>query len=678
MVRLFRLGLGRDPDPVELVGYADRLRTGGSVADIAALLAGTDEFRSVHGPERGADADFVRTVWSHVCGAEDPAGEAAANALAQGRSRAGLMAALIAWPQLQSRLPLLPGLAPGASAGDDTAYAVWIAAYDTPGQAALQSLPQIGGPVLSLVVAVGDTEPEAAARTVRSLQHQVYQGWELVVAARPLSPWPKKVLAQVVNADERIRIVDGARGANTAVLLAEALRHTNGAMVGMLVPGDELSPTALYEAVLALQSQPQTLLLFTDEDSLRDGVRTAPRFKPAWSPDAMQAGNTIGQLALFDRALLEDAGGLQPNAWPNHVDDLTIRAAAKAGMAAVHHLPAMVFHRQARAAVAVPRSSSAAGLEGQALHQPSPMPTGSLPLVSVIVPTRNHADLLARCADGVLNGTDYAPLELLIVDNGSDQPNAVALLAELAADARVRIVHRPDRFNFAALNNAAAVDARGELLVLLNNDVEILDPAWLTTLVRHAVRPDIGIVGAKLLYPDNTVQHAGILLGPDGAATHVGRGAPADDPGYLGQLSCTRDLCAVTGACLAIRAATWKMVDGMDERLAIAWNDIDLCLRVRQAGLRVIWTPDVVLLHRESASRGLEAADPAELARFRQEQTLVRARWGAAVDADPFLNANLLAEPSGHLCLTKPRGSRPWDADEMRSSVLPQATWQAV
>ena len=174
-------------------------------------------------------------------------------------------------------------------------------------------------------------------------------------------------------------------------------------------------------------------------------------------------------------------------------------------------------------------------------------------------------------------------------------------------------------------------------------------------MVAQVSRPGVGIVGARLLYPDRTVQHAGILLGPGGRATHVGRGAGADDPGYLGQLASMRDVSAVTGACLAISTDTWRRVGGMDERLAVTWNDVDLCLQVRKAGLRVVWTPRATLLHRESVTRGLEAADPAKLARFRDEQALVRAEWGEALEHDPFLNANLLALDSGPLVLTRPR-----------------------
>jgi GT2 family glycosyltransferase len=281
-------------------------------------------------------------------------------------------------------------------------------------------------------------------------------------------------------------------------------------------------------------------------------------------------------------------------------------------------------------------------------------------MVTVVVPHRDRADLLATCTAGVLERTDYPALEVLIVDNGSTEAATERLLARLTEDGRVRVLPQPGPFNFAALNNAAVAQARGDVLLLLNNDTDVLEAGWLRELVSHVMRPDVGVAGARLLYPDRTIQHAGILLGPGMAATHVGRGAPLGDAGYLGQLACTREVSAVTAACLCLRTEIWRMVGGMDERLAVTWNDVDLCLRVRKAGKRVIWTPHATLLHHESVTRGFECADPARLARFREEQQLMRTIWGEWLNEDPFLNPNLLAEESGRLVLTKPRGQRPW------------------
>jgi GT2 family glycosyltransferase len=356
--------------------------------------------------------------------------------------------------------------------------------------------------------------------------------------------------------------------------------------------------------------------------------------------------DAVGQLALYRTGLIAELGGLDPAAAPHEAYDLARRAVAVAGPGRIRHVPAVLFHR-----AAAPPPDPPAPLP--------PAPPDPLPPVSVIMPTRDRADLLAVAAQGVLHGTDYPALELMVVDNGSTEPAALALLAELDADPRVQVLPWPGAFNFAAMNNAAARRAKGQVLLLLNNDVQLIDPGWLRAMVAHAVRPDVGAVGARLLYRDGSLQHGGMALGPAGRATHLLRGAPRDAPGYGNQLAATRELSAVTAACLAIRADVWARVGGMDERLPVAWNDVDLCQRVRAAGLRVIWTPHAVLLHLEGETRGADAADPARQARFLADQALYRETWGRAADEDPFLNPNLIAGDR-QLLLAPPRRPRPW------------------
>ncbi len=607
VVRLFRVTLRRDPDPVELDAYADMLRRG---QDLTALA-------------------------QHLTGA------------AQG---AAALADLAESDPVVAETPLLPGLAPGAPPDDALAYRLWIALYDTPPAGVVAALPPSAGPLVSLAMTVGDSQIDAALRTARSLRAQTHAEWELLLATHIASPWPRRALADLSREDSRVRVVEGARREPPGAVLARAAEDGQGALFGLLRTGDTLAPTALHEMADALRRHPDALVLHSDEDVRTEGgERTAPRFKAAVSPDFAPSGDPLGQLALYRQELLAELGGLRAEAWPRQGAELAARAIARAGPARTHHVPAVLFHAAAPPPAPVPAPGAVFALPA------------SPPLVSVIVPTRDHAALLACCARGVLAETRYDALELLVADNGSTDPDALALLARLAQDARVRVLPMPGPFNFAALNNAAAAQARGEVLLLLNNDIEVLEPLWLAHMVAHAMRPDVGAVGAKLLYPDGAVQHAGLLLGPDGAATHVGRHAAADGRFYLGQLDGPRDLSAVTGACLAMRAQVWAAVGGMDERLAVTWNDVDLCLRVRAAGLRVVWTPQAVLRHHESATRGVESADPARLARFAREQAMVRATWGDALDRDPFLNANLLAQPSGALVLTRPRRRRPWE-----------------
>jgi len=568
----------------------------------------------------------------------DPAIPGLAAAMA-GLSRADAAAAIAGAAPVFMRAPLLPGLFPGVAPDDPTAYGLWVALHDTPPPDL--RLPPMQGPRISLAMPAGDSEAEAALRTLASLQAGAYPDWELCVATRLHSAWPARILARAAEGEPRLRLLPGPGGLDD---LNAALAARTGTVAGCLQPGDTLPPTGLWEAVQAWTAHPAPALLYSDEDQAGpDGIRRAPRFKPDYSRDAHQAGIPIGQLALYAAALLDQLGGLHPSPDPWH--DLALRAAALAGPSGMLHVPAVLIH--------------AAGPPPPVQPRPALPALTDLPAVTVILLTKDHPDLLAASTAGVLRHTDYPTLELLVVDNGSTSPDALALLDTLSATPRVRVLRRPGPFNFSALNNAAAQEASGEVLVLLNNDTEMPDPAWLRELVRHAVRPDVGVVGARLLHRDGTLQHGGMVLGPKGRAVHVLRGAPRDTPGYEGQLAVPRDLSAVTGACLAIRREVWARVGGMHEGLPVAWNDVDLCQRVRAAGLRVVWTPDSVLLHLEGATRGEDAADAASQARFLADAARYRSLWGTAADEDPFLNSNLYATDDA-LVLAPPRRPRPW------------------
>ncbi len=562
----------------------------------------------------------------------------------EGLGRPELLAAVAEAAPVRARSPLLPGLFPDVPPDDPVAYAFWTEAHDAIPPGALSRIAPQPGPRVSLAMRAGDSEVEAVLRTAASLQAQVHRDWELRLACRLHSPWPRRAVTASAEADPRIALVELPPLTPAIEALNLALRAGTGAVVGLLEPGDTLPPTALLEALSAFG--PDTLLVFTDEDQADpSGRRTAPRFKPGFSPDAMQALDGIGQLALYRAELIAELGGLDPAAAPHQAHDLARRAAAVAGPGRIRHVPAVLFHRAAPPPPDPPA--------------PPPPLLPDPPPVTVIMPTRDRADLLAVAAQGVLRATDYPALDLIVVDNGSAEPAALALLSELGTDPRAQVLPFPGAFNFSAMNNAAARRARGQVLLLLNNDVELIDPGWLRAMVVHAMRPDVGAVGARLLYRDGSLQHGGMALGPAGGATHLLRGAPRDAPGYLGQLSATRDVSAVTAACLAIRADVWARVGGMNERLPVAWNDVDLCQRVRAAGLRVVWTPHAVLLHLEGETRGEDAADPARQARFLADRALYRAAWGAAADDDPFLNPNLIAGDR-QLLLAPPRRPRPW------------------
>jgi GT2 family glycosyltransferase len=429
------------------------------------------------------------------------------------------------------------------------------------------------------------------------------------------------------------------------------------------------------------------------------------------------AQDYLNDFTVYRRIFLEKLGPLRPELENAVFYDLALRATAATTPDRIVHLPAVLYHRrrwpirlsQDDEGGRVPASDFAAytantpprghaspdmcgslgqtsavaarravrehldsrGYPDAAVESAPTMPNSNriiwplpqpLPLVSVIIPTRDRSELLAQCVEGVLNRTDYANIELLIVDNDSTEAATLALFDRLVGgDKRVRVLHHPGRFNYSALNNAAAREANGEILLLLNNDIDVIESGWLREMISHALRPDVGIVGAKLLYANERIQHAGVVLGPGGNMHHLYCLASKDDTGYFGQLALARTLSAVTGACAAIRRSVFWEVGGLaDTNLAVAFNDIDLCLRLGDHGYRVVWTPFAELFHLESASRGPDNS-PAKQALFTREWQYMRRTWGSLLESgDPFHNPNLLFAGGQIEIPSSPRREKPW------------------
>jgi GT2 family glycosyltransferase len=440
-----------------------------------------------------------------------------------------------------------------------------------------------------------------------------------------------------------------------------------------LSPGDRLSETALYRIAVEAAARPSLAIIYGDEirpQGEQPGGR--PWFKPDFDLDRMLGSDLFGHAAAYRPALLSD--GAMPGAAPGDWYGAGLRAALAAGRDRIGHLPVLLCEQPAdapppAAADAVAEALSAQGIAAEVRSLPPdgagwrriiwPLPAVP-PLVSVIVPTRDRAALLAACAEGVLERTDYPAIEFLIVDNGSTEAATHALFSRLRSDPRVRILPAPGPFNYSALNNHAAAEARGEVLLLLNNDIEVMADDWLRELVSHSVRPDVGAVGAKLLYADGTLQHGGVITGVGGAADHYRLGVAREDTGYFGSLAMVREVAAATGACLALRRSVFEAVGGLDEaNLAVAFNDVDFCLRIRAAGWRILWTPFAELYHLESASRGQDlTAEKAQ--RFARELGYLRRHWGKALMRDPFYNPNLELDGAADALAAVPRHQPPW------------------
>ena len=623
-VRLYRVVLGRRADPGGVRSTVEQMALGVPLHALAAAMLASDEFARQHGP---ADAVLRRNTLGST-------GASAPDAGMPGE----LAAALVRSPEVVARVPVLPELFPdGLLLHDPSDYRIWLAGRPDP-HPAPDDMPPV-----SFVVPAAAPDVPGLEQTVRSVLALGWPGLEVLVPVAEAGP----ALRALAASDGRIRLLPSRWRRAPHRLANRGLAHAAGVFATFLAPGDLLDARAGVAAAAAL---PQADVVLTDEDGLdENGLRHDPRFGDAWDPDRALAAGRPG-LVLARTALLRQAGGMVQGgtAW-----DLLLRLSLLAGPARIVHVPALVVSRPAATLPAdrvrrAQRHLRAAGQpgatalpDGAGVRAAYSLPA-SLPRASVIIATRNRAELLGPCVEGVLRRTEYADIEVVLVDNGSDAPDALALLDRQARDHRVRVLRQPGPFNWAALNNAGVAASTGEVCVLLNNDTDVIDAGWLHELVAQAMRPGVGAVGAKLLYPDGTVQHAGVVLGRDGHAIHMWRRNPGDAPGYLRSLTTVREVSAVTGACLAMRRTVFDSLGGCDAaNLPVTWNDIDLCLRVRAQGLRVIWTPHARLLHLEQASRGADDT-PENDARFRREQAFMRARWGDALVRDPFLNPNLL------------------------------------
>jgi GT2 family glycosyltransferase len=539
------------------------------------------------------------------------------------------------------------------------AYPEWVRAHDTLDEAdhaaiatAVASL--LYRPLISLIVPAGD----GIDSTIASLRDQIYPRWQAIVVGAASTP-----------SDRRVETAAAPPG--FAAACAAGLAAAAGAFVAILRPGDRLPPHAIYEIAADIGRAPDTDLLYTDEDTIdAAGARAAPRFKPGWDADLLLAFDYIGGLALYRRDLLERIApprGVHPAAV---LYDLALRATDATMPDRIRHLSRVLLHRPAAGDAPAPDEMRAVAQESLGPSADvSETPHGHriawnisipAPLVSIIVPTRDRAALLTRCAEGVLRRTDYPALELLVIDNDSAEPATHAALLALARDDRVRVLHHAGPFNYSALNNRAVRAARGEVVVLLNNDTEITEPGWLRELVSHARRPEVGAVGAKLRYADGSIQHGGIVLAPGQHAAHLLRLAAPDDPGYFSHSMVARNVLAVTAACLAIRREVFLEAGGFDdENLPVAFNDVDLCLRLRELGYRVVWTPHADLLHLESQTRGRPTTE-AGRAREQREIRYLRRSWRHLFDRDPFLNENFVCLWETPLQLCPPRREQPW------------------
>lgn len=488
--------------------------------------------------------------------------------------------------------------------------------------------PSEEGSAIALVLPALSNQADRVRETVDSLLAQSHRRWTLTIA------WTGTAPSRV--ADTRISSVELSPDTTFSSLVGDA------DSAGILKAGDRLVPDALAILATMLDGPEAPDMVYADEVWERHG-KARPRLKPDWSPDlALVSADYPGTPTLYAGAVLKRLADRPAN----DATDLALTAAACART--VLHIPRVLCRRQdgePPPEVALERHLRETGFPAGVMVRdgvtdllwPLPEPP---PVATIVIPSRDRLDLIARATRGVLHETAYPAIDLVIVDNGSTDPGVLAHYEALRADSRVRIVPFPDAFNFSAMVNAGVAQARDGIVVLFNNDVAVLEPGWLEAMVRQACRQEVGAVGAKLLYGDGRLQHAGVVVGLGGRAGHLLRRRAGDAPGHLGQLRVAHEVSAVTAACLAVRKAIYDRVGGFDaQAFPIDFNDVDFCLRVAAAGFKCVWTPHATLSHLESVSRGPPVGE--ERKRFEREGDRFAARWRDVVRRDPFYHPTL-------------------------------------
>ncbi|KVZ11900.1 glycosyl transferase family 2 [Burkholderia stagnalis] len=574
-----------------------------------------------------------------------------------------------------SRLSKSAGLADGTSL--DELYHAWIDRYDTlTEQKRNQALAEMAhfqsAPLISIVVPTYNSDAHFLQAMIESVRQQLYPNWELCIADdASTSESVKQVLEAARAQDERIKVVYRTENGHISEASNSALAIANGQFVALLDHDDVLPAHALFMAVKYMNRYPRARMFYSDEDKLSvDGKRTSPYFKSDWNPQLFLAQNMFSHFGIYETALAREAGGFRKGFEGSQDYDLALRCVELAGHDSVVHIPHVLYHwrvapgstassgsekpyallaairaleehlarTHTRATVEHPCDQHSTLRVRYALPQPAPK-------ISILIPTRDGLSLIKQCIDSIFAKTNYPDYEIIVIDNGSVKSETLTYFESLKSEPRIRVIRDDSPFNYSALNNRAAALATGDYLCLLNNDIEIISPEWLDELVGIASQPGNGAVGAALWYPNDTLQHGGVVIGLGGVAGHMHTLLPRGGFGYFCRAAAAQNLSAVTAACLVIRKSIYLEVGGLNEELAVAFNDVDFCLRVREAGYRNVWTPFAELYHHESATRGSDM-DPDKYQRFVGEVRWMEQRWGDHLELDPAYNPNLTL--SGH------------------------------
>jgi Predicted glycosyltransferases len=524
-------------------------------------------------------------------------------------------------------------------------------------------------PKISIVVPVWNTPKRFLVDMIESVLSQTYSNWELCIAdGASKEKHVKEILDSYAKKDNRIKLKYLTENKGIAGNSNEALSLATGEYVALLDHDDTLAPFALFEIVKAINENTTTDFIYSDEDKIsEDGTkRLDPHFKPDWSPDTLRSHNYITHLSVVKKELLNEVGWFREGYDGSQDYDLILRCTEKANK--IVHIPKILYHWRMHdnstaqnpnsklyafdaAKKALQDHLDRVGLKGKVRDGVS---LGSYKIdydisyhhkVSIIIPNKDHKEDLEKCITSIINKSTYKNYEIIIVENNSKEKKTFEYYEYLQNKYNsIVLLEWKDKFNYSAVNNFASKYANGDILLFLNNDTEVINENWIEEMLIYAQRKDVGAVGAKLYYPDDTIQHGGVILGMGGIAGHPHRVFPRASFGYFGRLVVVQNLSAVTGACLMMRKSVFNEVEGFDEGYPLAFGDVDICLKVREKGYLVVWTPYAELYHYESKSRGYDDT-PEKQERFKKEIELFKKKWGHILEkGDPYYNPNLTLE----------------------------------
>jgi len=579
-----------------------------------------------------------------------------------------------------------------AASGRDLEYTAWCEAHDTltsQDEALIrQSIERMAArPLISVLMPVYNPEPRFLERALDTVLSQLYPNWELCIADDcSTDPAIREVLERYSARDPRIKVVYRDENGHISRSSNSAMALLTGEFTALMDHDDELAPHALYMVAHEINSYPKVDVIYSDEDKVDSiGRRHDPHFKTDWNQELFYSQNMVAHLGVYRTSILREIGGFRAGFEGSQDYDFTLRFLQHTTPDRIRHIPHVLYHWRIFEGVRTfssnnPSRSIETARRALTEYFDEVEPTSeleaieafpswwrirrtlpdTLPLVTIIIPTRDRLNLVRNCVDGILNRTAYDPLEVIIVDNGSQEPATLSYFADIQNDPRVRVLRDDGPFNYSRLNNLAIAHARGTYVCFLNNDIEVIEPDWLSEMVSQALQPQVGAVGAKLLYADGSLQHAGVTLGVYGVAAHGHRHFAGNSIGYFGHPQLVREASAVTAAALLMPKDLFETVGGFDaENLVVSYNDVDLCLRIGEAGYRIVYTPFATLFHLESASRGPDVR-PEQKELQRVERGYMLARWEEKLRSDPFYNPNLSVMNEDYGLAFPPRARRPW------------------